>query len=96
MLGTVIGSVVGAIGANMLENKHKKHKEEKQYEQTQQQYGGAVGGLYPGATEVARRVASTPMDIITITIRDMALDRGVGGWMALTASKCGFGCEPRT
>jgi hypothetical protein len=39
MLGTVIGSVVGAIGANALEHKHKKHKEEKKYE-NDLAYGG--------------------------------------------------------
>lgn len=56
MLGTLIGSVAGAIGANALEHKHKKHKEEKKYSQqggydNGLAYGAppaAAGGLYPG------------------------------------------------
>jgi len=61
MLGTLVGSVAGAIGANALEHRHKKHKEEKLHHNSGdglaygQAYGGgygqqgaAVGGLYPG------------------------------------------------
>jgi hypothetical protein len=53
LLGTLVGSVAGAIGANALEKKHKKSKEGKKHKSSSDGYGSAygsssaVGGLYP-------------------------------------------------
>merc|ERR1712230_220494 len=63
VLGTMVGGIVGAIGANALEGKHKKKKKEKKdkkHKHSSSGYGGssyggssyggsAVGGLYPQA-----------------------------------------------